>query len=106
MPEGKSRPQAGQQDAVTADGTEEPQAPTETEPTPSEAAGTVAGTVDEATPQTVAEYREAQRAEWGVYVATQPIYIDGVRAFNAGDPVPVSHLENGVVSSDDVEKKG
>lgn len=54
--------------------------------------------------QTVAEYVAAQKAEWGTYVATQSIDIHGARAFNVGDPVPVSHVERGVVSSDAVAK--
>jgi hypothetical protein len=51
---------------------------------------------------TIDEYLEAQRAEWGRYVAKEPIFVDGVRAFNAGDPVPVSHVESGVVTSEQV----
>lgn len=52
---------------------------------------------------TIADYLEAQRAEWGAYVATVPIDINGGRAFNVGDPVPASHIESGVVSADQVE---
>jgi hypothetical protein len=55
-------------------------------------------------PVTAAEYREAQRAEYGTYVALTSIDIDGARAFNAGDAVPVSHVERGVVASDLVAK--
>lgn len=54
--------------------------------------------------QTVEEYLKAQKAEWGTYVATEPIDIGGARAFNAGDPVPASHVERGVVSSESVAK--
>lgn len=55
-------------------------------------------------PQTV-EDREAERAKfYGTYVATQAIYIDGVRAFNVGDPVGVDHVANNVVPSDAVAK--
>jgi hypothetical protein len=50
------------------------------------------------------EYRQAQAAEYGSYVANKPINILGARAFNEGDPVPVSHVERGVVSEDDVVK--
>ena len=50
------------------------------------------------------EYRQAQAAEYGTYVAARPIDIRGARAFNEGDPVPVSHVANGVVSEDDVVK--
>lgn len=48
--------------------------------------------------------REAQQAEYGTYVATEPIDILGARAFNVGDPVPVSHVERGVVREDQVAK--
>jgi hypothetical protein len=54
--------------------------------------------------QTVDEYRKAQAAEWGTYVATQAIDINGARAFNVGDPVPASHVTNGVVREDYVAK--
>ncbi len=63
----------------------------------------------------VDEYREAQVAEWSQYVAAEPIYIGGARAFNPGDPVPASHVERGVVGKGQVssvkpaaaaEKKG
>lgn len=33
-------------------------------------------------------------AEGWDYVALQPINIDGVRAFNTGDPVPNDHVKN------------
>lgn len=58
------------------------------------------------TPATALEMREAQAKEWGTYVAKAPIDLDGVRAFNAGDPVPVSHVTNNIVSKDDVVKTG
>lgn len=35
----------------------------------------------------------SQAAEYGAYVAVHPIDIDGVRAFNPGDPVPKGHVE-------------
>lgn len=50
----------------------------------------------------VDDYREAQVAEWGKYRAAKPIYIGGARAFNEGDPVPASHVDNGVVRDDEV----
>lgn len=53
-------------------------------------------------PQTVEEYRAAQEAEWGQYVANEAIDINGVRAFNAGNAVPVSHVERGVVDKSQV----
>lgn len=43
--------------------------------------------------RTAGERREALRKEYGAYVATQNIAIDGVLAFAAGYPVPVSHVE-------------
>lgn len=55
-------------------------------------------------PVTAAQFREAQGAEYGEYVAAGPIDIGGARAFNAGDPVPVSHVKNKVVSEDQVKK--
>lgn len=51
------------------------------------------------------EYRQAQAAEYSTWVANKPINIRGARAFNEGDPVPVSHVKDGVVSSDDVTKQ-
>lgn len=57
--------------------------------------------MSEATP-TLEGYTAEQVAEWSKYVATEPIFIDGARAFNAGDPVPVSHVERGVVRKDQV----
>ena len=53
---------------------------------------------------TVEAYRLAQQAEWGTYVATEPIDINGARAFNVGDAVPVSHVVRGVVSASAVMK--
>lgn len=55
-------------------------------------------------PKTAVELRDAQLAEYGTYVAVSQIKLDGVNAFNAGDPVPVSHVENGVVATDQVAK--
>jgi hypothetical protein len=56
------------------------------------------------TPTTADELEAAIAKEYGTYVATAPIDIGGARAFNAGDPVPVSHIERGVVSQDKVAK--
>ncbi|HET7736455.1 MAG TPA: hypothetical protein VFK52_10795 [Nocardioidaceae bacterium] len=56
-------------------------------------------------PESDDEYRAAQVAEYSVYVASKEILIDGARAFGPGDPVPVSHVERGVVSEDDVVKQ-
>lgn len=54
-------------------------------------------------PQTVEEYKAAQQAEWGQYVAAEAIDIGGARAFNAGDPVPVSHVKAGAVDKSQVK---
>lgn len=48
--------------------------------------------------------REQQAKEYGEYVATAPIHIGGVRAFNVGDPVPASHVTREVVPRDRVAK--
>ncbi|GAB3884584.1 hypothetical protein [Terrabacter terrigena] len=53
---------------------------------------------------TIDEYLAAQKAEWGTYVAAEPIDINGARAFNPGDAVPLSHVENGVVHPSSVTK--
>jgi len=55
-------------------------------------------------PTTAPEQQAAIEAEYGTYVATQPIDIGGARAFNPGDAVPASHVERGVVSLDSVAK--
>ena len=52
--------------------------------------------------KTVEQYLDEQRAEWGAYVATSVIHINGARAFNVGDPVPASHVERGVVGKGQV----
>lgn len=53
---------------------------------------------------TAEDHAKALAAEWGTYVALGPIYIDGVRAFNKGHAVPASHVDSGLVSSDEVAK--
>lgn len=60
--------------------------------------------MSEPVPATAAEYEKALQAEWGAYVAAGPIEIDGARAFNTGDPVPVSHVTRGVVTDAQVHK--
>jgi hypothetical protein len=35
----------------------------------------------------------AESAEWDVWVAVEPIFIDNTRAFNPGHAVPTSHVE-------------
>lgn len=42
---------------------------------------------------TVAELRRKRQEEYGKYVATEEIFIDGVLAFGKGFPVPISHVE-------------
>ena len=54
------------------------------------------------TPKTVDEYVAEQQKEYGTYVAIEPIDYLGARAFNPGDPVPVSHVERGVVPRESV----
>lgn len=39
------------------------------------------------------QHLAAQEKEYGTYVATAVITFDGARAFNPGDPVPVSHVK-------------
>ena len=41
----------------------------------------------------VEDFAAAQVVEYGTYVATEVILVDGVRAYNPGDPVPVSNVE-------------
>lgn len=55
-------------------------------------------------PTTVAEAQAAIEHEYGTYVATSTIYIGGARAFNVGDPVPVSHVERNIVTDAQVAK--
>lgn len=43
--------------------------------------------------ETAESRRKAQETEYGTWVATEAISINGTLAFNAGDPVPVSHVE-------------
>lgn len=50
----------------------------------------------------VEAYAKAQEAEYGAYVANQPISLHGIRAFNTGDPVPAGHVARGVVERDQV----
>lgn len=59
-------------------------------------------------PQTAEELAAAQELEYGTYRAVTPIFIGGTRAFNPGDPVPVSHIEPddqfGLLAEGQVEK--
>jgi hypothetical protein len=54
------------------------------------------------TPVQADDHRAALAAEYGKWVAVEPIDIGGARAFNVGDPVPVGHVESGVVSREAV----
>lgn len=49
--------------------------------------------------------RKARAATWGRYVATAPIHIHGALAFRKGDPVPVGHVERGLVTENQVEDR-
>lgn len=53
-------------------------------------------------PQTVEDRERERAAEYGKYVAVQAIDINGVRAFNVGDAVPIGHVDRGVVHKDSV----
>lgn len=55
-------------------------------------------------PETAADLAAAQEAEYGTYVAAVPIDIGTARAFNVGDPVPVSHITRHVVGESQVHK--
>lgn len=57
-----------------------------------------------AAPETAEALRAAQAKEYGQYVAVVAIDFGGARAFNVGDPVPASHVDRGVVTSDQVAK--
>lgn len=39
------------------------------------------------------ERRDAQIAEYGTWVATQPIYVGNALAYDTGHPVPVSNVQ-------------
>lgn len=64
--------------------------------------------MSEQAPETADSREAAQVAEYGKYVAVEAIFIGTARAFNEGDPVPVSHVERGVVAKSQVRevKKG
>lgn len=44
---------------------------------------------------TASQYQQAQVEEWSRYVALVPIDYYGTRAYNVGDPVPVSAVAEG-----------
>lgn len=55
--------------------------------------------------EAVDQAREAQVKEYATYVAVDQIHVDGALAFNVGDPVPVSHVDRGVVEKSQVAKR-
>lgn len=57
-------------------------------------------------PATAEDARTEIAREYGTYVATDVIYVNGARAFNPGDPVPVSHVDSGVVAKELVARTG
>lgn len=52
-------------------------------------------------PKTADSRRVTQLAEYGTYVATEPIYHEGALAFDTDHPVPVSHVERWRKEGDD-----
>jgi hypothetical protein len=55
--------------------------------------------------EAIAAQRLALQVEYGTYICGDaPIVIDGARAFNPGEAVPVSHVERGVVADEQVVK--
>lgn len=60
------------------------------------------GSVSENSVETAEDRRAAQQAEYGRFVAKEQIFVDGALAFGPGDPVPVSHVESGVVDKSKV----
>jgi hypothetical protein len=49
--------------------------------------------VDVSTDKTAEDHRQAVEAEYGQWVATEQIHIDGALAFDVGHPVPVGHVK-------------
>ena len=56
-------------------------------------------------PDTAQDHEKAVAAEYGTWVATAVITINGGGAFNPGDPVPASHVESGVVDKSTVARR-
>lgn len=54
--------------------------------------------------QGVDELRKQRIVEYGQYVAKESIFIGGALAFTEGHPVPATHVRDGIVSADQVEK--
>ncbi len=59
-------------------------------------------------PTTAQQYAERQVQEWGKYRAAVAIDFYGTRAYNVGDPVPISAVEgdSAWISADYVERIG
>ena len=55
-------------------------------------------------PVTAAQQHDLIVKEWSQYVAVTPIDINGGRAFNVGDPVPSSHVTQGIVRDEQVAR--
>lgn len=70
----------------------------DTAPTPAPAPGTKP---EQMTPQ---EFRAAQVADWGTYIARDDITYNGVLAFSKGSPVPASWLATNAGHDDQVAK--
>jgi hypothetical protein len=62
--------------------------------------------MSENAPATAEDQEETLRQEYGRYVATEFITIDGTPSFNAGDPVPVGHVKRGLVDKSQVKDNG
>lgn len=56
------------------------------------------------TPVNASDHAAAIAAEYGTYVAIAPIFLNGARAFNAGDPVPAGHIKRGVIAKAQVRE--
>ena len=80
---------------------------TQKDPKPVEqTAEVVASTVPVGDPTMSArEAEQARAAEYGSYIAIENIWVGNALAFRSGDPVPVSHVERGVVPKVLVEKR-
>lgn len=57
-----------------------------------------------ASPRTLSEFDNALEAEWKTYVAVVDIDLQGGRAVNRGGAVPVTLVNEGIVSPDQVAK--
>jgi hypothetical protein len=58
-------------------------------------------------PSPVEDFAAAQAAEYAAFVAVETILVDGARAYNVGDPVPVSNVElHGYLEAGLVRKAG